>query len=41
MKRDERDPSHFCSGCGHGEDDHEYSDGTVTTKKKNVTLYLS
>ena len=41
MKRDDRGASRFSSGCSHGEDCHEYNDGTVTTKKKNVKLYLS
>ena len=41
MKRDERSVSRFSSGCGHGEDYHEYSDGTVTTKQRKVKLYLS
>ena len=31
MKRDVTDASRFSPGCGHGEDFHEYSDGTVTT----------
>ena len=39
MKRDEKGASRFNSGCSHGEDYHEYSDGAVTTKK--VKLYLS
>jgi len=39
MKRDEKGASRFNSGCGHGEDYHEYTDGAVTTKK--VKLYLS
>ena len=41
MKRGRRGASRFASGCGHGEDYHEYIDGTVTAKKKRVTLYLS
>ena len=41
MKREEKSASRFSSGCGHGEDCHEYSDGTAATKKKNVKLYLS
>ena len=41
MKRDERTASRFNSGCVHGEDYHEYRDGTVTTKQKKVKLYLS
>ena len=36
MKRDERDASRFRSGCGHGEDCHEYSGGTVTTNKRET-----
>ena len=39
MKRDERSASRFSSGCGHGEDCHEYSDGAVAMKK--VKLHLS
>ena len=31
MKRHERSAARFSSGCGHGEDCHEYSDGTVKT----------
>ena len=41
MKRDGRNASRFTSGCSHGEDCHEYIDGTVTAKKKKVKLYLS
>ena len=33
MKRNVRDASRFNSACSHGEDCHEYSDGTVITKK--------
>ena len=36
MKRDERDASRFSSGCGHGEDFREYSDGTITTKEREA-----
>ena len=39
MKRDEKNASRFSSGCSYGEDCHEYSDDTATTKK--VKLYLS
>jgi len=35
MKRDERSTSRFGSGCRHGEDYHEFSDGAVTANKKN------
>ena len=41
MKRDVRNASRFSSECSHGEDYHEYSDGTVTTKCRNCTYRRS
>ena len=37
MKCDRRNASRFTSGCGHGEDCHEYIDGTATTKNEKIS----